>query len=664
MQLKTFDSPETFYASIPRDIKENIQFRQTLHSILEKDKSLQKLFMQLMFANPKIFFNAVTWTLNPRLPVGERNRPFILRPKQELTVNTLKWCIDNQNDMGINKSRDEGATEIVTKTIALMSLIPNSYYIVGSRNKDLVDSTGDPYTLFAKIDYAFSTMPVWMKRLIHYNKETDRKDMQLNIPSVNSVVRGETTNESFSAGRRATAIFLDEFGRVDPRVAESIEGSVHDVSGCVVYGSTHWFGQSHAFNRALRKPSTKVVNLLWYENPVKSAGLYKSPDYDIIEIVDKDYYTKEYPGIFKGRTEWTFKLSELEKDLLSIGYSGSSPRFVADKCESLPPGAIYRSPWHDAAEEQRSGNFRDFVSNVWGSPIGSQDSVFSPITLNHIEAHSLKTCAFMGDFCFNRTPEGTIEGVSVIKGGKGRFLWWGELKNGAPDRSHNYVIGCDPSLGTGNSNSVAAILDVNTHEIIGTWVCPNTVVEQFADTVVAIAKWLGEAYIVFENNGGHGVNFGRRLLSDKYHRVYTQRSEDSKTHKVQNKWGWTSNPNSKSDLLGELGIALSEGLKTSPAYISCIIHDEEILKELRGYVFYENGDIGSEESQDEKSGARKRHGDRVIAVGLSVLGSKYQMKAPRQEPKPVVLFDSFEHRKEEAEKQTKAEARFIRRYRF
>jgi hypothetical protein len=329
---------------------------------------------------------------------------------------------------------------------------------------------------------------------------------------------------------------------------------------------------------------------------------------------------------------------------MSKGYDGDSPTFIADACETLPRGADLRSPWHDTEEERRKGNLRDFISNVWGSPIGSQDSVFNPIVLDRIESSFLKSAALLGEISYKRTDDGEILNPHFSKGGKARLKWWGEVKNGRPKIEHNYVIGCDISLGTGNSNSVAAIMDVNTREIVGTWVCPNTPYEQFADIATALGLWLNEAYIVFENNGGHGVNFGRRLKSNKYRRVYTQRAEDKKNKTVQNAWGWHSNPEKKSDLLGELGIALSEGLKKKPSYISCIIHDDEIIHELRGYVFYENGDIGAAEEQDLTSGARKRHGDRVIAVGLCVLGSKYQHKKKKVEVRPVNI-DSFEYRK-------------------
>jgi hypothetical protein len=225
------------------------------------------------------------------------------------------------------------------------------------------------------------------------------------------------------------------------------------------------------------------------------------------------------------------------------------------------------------------------------------------------------------------------------------------MPGGLPDLTHNYVIGCDPALGTGTSNSVAAVYDCNTHEIVGLWVDPNTPYELFADTVMALGKWLGDAYVIFENNGGHGVNFGRRLVKRGYYRVHTQRKEDKKLKKVENKLGWTSNPNTKADLLGELGIALSEGLKSEPKYISCVIHDADILNELRGYIFYENGDIGSSECADLTSGAKKRHGDRVIAVALAVLGSKYQMKKPKKEQHELI-YDSFEYRQTQDEEES------------
>ncbi len=657
MDVKIFDTPEGFYEAIPTELSQNIEFRKMLHTFLAKDKVAQKVYLALCISEPKIAFNSMFWCCDPRLPVGARNWPFILRkPSQEICVDTLKWGIETQHDIGINKCRDEGCTEMVTKTFALYTLQPDTYFVVGSRKEDLVDAKGDPYTLFAKIDFAFKTLPAWMDPV---KNSITRTDMMIQVGATGSVIRGETTNESFSAGRRATAMFLDEFGRVEPSVAESIEGSVHDVTGCVIYGSTHWYGDNHAFAKALRKSTTKVVSLPWWDNPNKKAGLYKSPDYDIIEIVDKDYYLKNYPGIFNEQSEWTFTLSKLERNLLSVGYSGPSPRFVADACENIP-GDV-RSPWHDTEEERRRGNRRDFMSNVWASAIGASDAVFDSVILERIKSTSIRRPTVEGEIEFTYGDDGRVNKSRFIpNAGRKRLKWWGPL----PSKDHNYVMGCDIALGTGESNSVAKIFDVNTNEEVGVWACPNTNYDLFADVVRAIALWCGgstgEAYVVFENNGGHGTNFGRRLVWNGHSYLYTSRAEDAKVKKQKNRYGWNSTPNTKSDMLGQLGVALSEGLKTKPTYSAIIIHDEETLNELRDYVFFDNGDMGTSSSADMTTGARKRHGDRVIASGLVVIGAKYQNKARVNEAKKRkegTFSDRLEQQMAEREEERKHQRR-------
>jgi len=657
MNLTTFDSPEALYTSIPTNLAENLEYRKVLHSLLDKDTGLQKLFLNLCLADPKIWFNAVVWTCDPRQRPGLRNWPFILRkPRQEKVVDTLKHCIDDGIDMGINKSRDEGATEIVTKFLALYALIPDSYFVVGSRNKDLVDCGGDPFTLFAKIDYAYNLPYKWFKPI---QDSVDRKDMQRTIGYSGSVIKGETTNESFAAGRRATAMFLDEFGRVEPRPAQSIEGSIHDVTDCVIYGSTHWYGEHHAFNEALQKKSTIVVELPWYDNPVKAKGLYTSPDYNVIKILDRAYYEREYPNVVFPVGK--FILSEFSKENAVHGNLSKLPVFVADGCENLPEA--FRSPWHDREEAKRKGNKRDFMSNVWMSPVGASDAVFDSTVLHHIKSNHIRHWDLEGEIKYTLDSSSRVKRQKFVKSGQCRLKWYAELKNNRPRQDHNYVVGCDIALGTGNSNSVAAIMDVNTREIVGIWACPNTSPEKFADQVVAIARWLGghsgEAFIIFENNGGHGTNFGRRVYWQGHSRIYIQRSEEKKTKKKLNKFGWSSSPSSKSDLLGEFGIALSEGLKKHTSYTSVKIYDEDLLSELYDYVFLEDGDIGSSENADLTSGARRRHGDRVIASALCVLGAKYQNRAKAVHHK-VAPFGSFKYRMEQ-EKLEQAKLRLTQR---
>jgi len=298
--MKIPDNPTDFYAIIPTGVQENIQFRIDLHQLLTGDDKFQEVFLTMCREYLPIWFSTVAWTLNPQKPPGERNQPFIPRPAQIPAICTLDKCIIEGRDVGIDKTRKQGASEICCKVFAAKCLLePNAHFILGSRKKELVDNFGDPYTLFAKVDNVVECLPSWWKLRCGYNPKNNRKDMNIVIPETCSSMTGETTNESFSAGSRATALLLDEFGRVEYSVAEAIEGSVHDVCNCIIYSSTHWLGINHTFNKCLQKPTTEVIKLLWYDNPEESKGLYKTPEPGIVEIVDIDYYTKYYPELLE-----------------------------------------------------------------------------------------------------------------------------------------------------------------------------------------------------------------------------------------------------------------------------------------------------------------------------------------------------------------------------
>lgn len=634
MQLSKIDTPEAFFKAIPKNVQENLYWRiNEFTPVMVNDKEAQKLFFSLCLAKPQIFFNAVAFTLNPQMPPGKRNVPFILRPKQEVAVDVLVGGINNQYDIGIEKTRKEGATELVCKLFTLYTLLtPYSQFLVGSRKEELVDKTGNKYTLFAKIDHVIKCLPDWWKAT------TERTHCHLDVKETESCIDGEATNENFGAGARATSIMLDEFGRVDRTIAESIEGSVHDVSECIIYTSTHWLGSHHPFNKALRKSTTTVVTLPWYDNPEKNYGLYKSPDIDKIQIIDIDYYRRLCPEVFNSlEANQTFTYSKFERELLTLPQNVqdklSNVQFIADGCETIP-GDV-RSFWHDSEEEKRKGHKRDFMSNIWMSPVGASDAVFDDVVLNRIKSTTIYNPDYVGEVNIIRQDGKVIKG-QFKRGGRNRLQWWGKWAGSRPPQNHNYIIGCDPSFGVGSSNSVAAIYDVNTHEVCGIWACPNTPVELFADQVVALAYWVGgktTPYIIWENNGGHGINFGRRILWNSYRHVYMQRTEEQKLRKKQSKYGWKNSTTSKSDLLGELGIALSEGLKSEPKYRACIIHDADALDELFDYIFLEGGEIEASKRADLTSGARQRHGDRVMAIGLCVLGTKDQAKASFRQPK-------------------------------
>lgn len=627
--MSSFDSPEKFFRAIPTAVPQNILFREKLHKHLSTRPEEQDLFLQLCKEDWRIAFNALFWTLDPRRLEGTANHPFILRPQQEKVIQTFQRTITNdpedQKDIGIEKSREEGATELSIKTFVLCCVL-YSYknFICGSKTEDDVDKKGNPFTLLAKADHAIRTLPFWFRERLgcpDYPKnygDLERTHLHIGFPSTNSSIDGESTNVNFAISKRATAVFLDEIGRVDRSVAESMEGSVHDVSKIVIYCSTHWLGQGHTFASALKKKTTEVIRLPWYLNPEKNRGLYKTPKEEYIEIVDIDYYRKKYPGLYDEiKAGCMYHIKDLPA--ADQGFP-----FIADAYSLLPKGAHCRSPWHDQEEERRKGNKRDFASNVWMSPTGASDSVFNPLTLANVEANFVRPPDFCGDIEYNVDYRRKIVDEKVVPRVQGgRLKWWGKLLDGRPEQQFNYVVGADPSLGTGNSNSVLQIYNRNTGEQAGTWTDPNTEYAEFADITVAICKWVGgqrDPFIVPERNGGHGSNYIKKILWRGYNNIYTQRTEDAKKRKKLNKYGWQNSRASKGSLCYELDTALAEGIKGSGDFLSVIVHDEDLVRELYDYVHLDGGGIEASRVADESSGARERHGDRVIALGLCLLG--------------------------------------------
>jgi hypothetical protein len=122
-EFKRVDSPEAFFKAIPESLSENVLFRISLHKYLAGDKEAQRVYLAMCDAKPQIAFNSSFFTYDPRQPIGLQARPFILRPQQDLFVSAIKDAIDNQHDLAVDKTREEGATEVLCKMFSLYFLL-------------------------------------------------------------------------------------------------------------------------------------------------------------------------------------------------------------------------------------------------------------------------------------------------------------------------------------------------------------------------------------------------------------------------------------------------------------------------------------------------------------------------------------------------------------
>lgn len=165
------------------------------------------------------------------------------------------------------------------------------------------------------------------------------------------------------------------------------------------------------------------------------------------------------------------------------------------------------------------------------------------------------------------------------------------------------------SHGVGGSNSVFAVMDVESGEFIAEFADPYTSTYDLADEIVLSAR------TVFSNNGvpcfvgwesnGPGADFYRDFWRHDFGAVFFQRAVGTKREKRSKVYGWQSTRKTKRILLSGLSRAIQRG--------EVVIHSEAGLKEMTTYVFFETGEIGPAVLEDELTGAREQHGDRVVA---------------------------------------------------
>ena len=640
MTNKLLDTPVGFFNQIPSDPAENIAWRMNFHEKISKDAGMQRVYKELCWHDIKIMFNSAFWVYDAEAPTGYRNRPFILWPHQETAVDKIHSSIKNQNDMAIDKSRKEGATEIICKTFAGHFLLDaESQFLVGSRKAEYVDKgvelingrlIGLHKSLMHKICYAFTTLPNWLR------PELLKTYMLLQNLDNASVISGEATNENFGAGDRQKAILVDEYGRIDHNMALNINDSVHDTSECVIFNSTHFWGVEHPYNQLISQKfgEIPVIKMPWWENPTKNEGQYLSPEHNKIAIQDMNYYTGICPQVFDGIEPMeVFDIVKLRADNFDKPWAAvlDEIRFKADGGDSNEGG--WRSVWYDKKCKTRRA--RDVACNLDMRPRGSGSSVFTPATMHRIRESFIFEPKFKGDVILKKDHEGLVKDGRVVAGGIGRLKWWGDLRHGRPDQSHNYIIGGDIGLGRGASNSVFSIVDVNLGEEVGQWVDANTSPEDFADIGIGLCHWVGgknkEPYLIWESNGIGGV-FEGRVVKNKYPFVYVRRDETAKRKKKKNKLGWCSTKGpegTKYRLLMDLDTFLKEGLSKIPLSKHIMTHCVQTVSEMESYLFNGAGTPHPARSaeDDDDSQATAAHGDRVIALGLCGLAIQYQAKA-------------------------------------
>lgn len=620
-----------------------------LHSHLsEAAKTARNDFVEMCRLKPQIAFKTLFWTEQPKPNIEPFGIwPFITWDWQDDKIGEVDYLMRTGGKLQIKKSREVGATWIILGCgLNRWLFTPRDKGLITSRKEELVDKKGNPDTLFWKLDFMLKNLPEWVKPAY------DRTDRHLENLWNGSVIDGEATVENVGKGGRRTWAFCDEFPAVKHSDAAAMDRALTDTASCRIFLGTSEY-KSHPFSRmGTQKGVTKMV-LGWWQHPFKARGLYWSPNINKIMIEDIDYYKNLAPKVFaqyKKGQEITY--SELETELL-YEYPELKISFIADG--GTPEKPKWRSPWYDKEESER--NALDTAMNLDMNEIGAGDSVFTQATLNQMISRYVKKPKVAGEIIFN-CYENKTSNVKFVEGGKGRLKWWGELGGARPIQNHNYVLGCDISLGQGQSNSVCSIFDVDDRKKVGCWSDSYTLPEQFAEQVYALGRWVGgmsgEPFLNFEANG-IGQVFLKRIRELGYSFICKSTIEKKGYHQKSQILGWWNNSNNLLQLLSSYNASMTACFRLKMTAKRFENPDGDAIREAEDYIF--NGSqIVLSRCIEDSGGAKAAHGDRVIADALCCLAAQDQPQAVHRFAEKIVGTSEWrmaEYKKEQHEKRNR-----------
>jgi hypothetical protein len=565
--------------NIPKRTQDNLRWRLALVERAAKDEGFQREMAAACAESTLFYINAFAWTYKlhdftdagKKIPNPKPHVPFITWPVQDKVVTSIDNAIMGGEDLGIDKSREMGATWIILAALDKYFLFkPDSQILLLSRNEDFVDQAGNHKSLFWKVDYLHSRLPEWLcPPGVLRRGQKNRTHMHVHNELNGSAIDGEATTAHAARGDRRLAVMMDEFAAVQR--GREMRTATADVSPCRIVNSTPIAGSEYC--QWIDSGKIKVLRLPWWEHPEKGKGRY----------VVQDEITKK----------WTI-----------------------------------RSPFYDIEDERRSA--REMAQELDMDHLQSGELYFEPHIIEQHKALFARPPLYRCDIEFidDMGKEGVRKMVAK-KSSKavkfcrrtrnGKLQWWGDLVDKRPDQSKTYTFGIDISRGQGASNSVISIRCNETGEKIGEWADANTPPYDLAEITMAIALWVGGRnprrlpMLIWEMNGP-GWDFGRLVVKEyKYPFYYKDAPTGRVTKTVSNKYGWHNSGGQKKE-------ALLSQYRQMIAHGGIINHSEAALDEMFLYVYYENsGTIGPAFLVEESSSAKKTHGDRVMADALTLL---------------------------------------------
>jgi hypothetical protein len=213
---------------------------------------------------------------------GSKWMPFVFFTRQVDYLDCIHEARNDGENVLCEKSRDMGATWLACGySVWAWRFIPNDAIGWGSRKQDLVDTIGDPDSLFEKMRLLINRLPaIW-----HPAGFTPKKHatfMKLTNPDNGSIIAGEA-GDNIGRGGRKSMYFKDEAAHYER--PEKIEAALGDNTNVQIdISSVNGLGNVFQRRREqgviwqrgqkIAKGFTRVLIMDWRDHPNKTQAWY------------------------------------------------------------------------------------------------------------------------------------------------------------------------------------------------------------------------------------------------------------------------------------------------------------------------------------------------------------------------------------------------------
>jgi hypothetical protein len=590
---------EEFYGLVPKGPVSNLLFRQEICRRTMVEPEFAGRMRAACRADFFYFLNTYCWTIDQKRPFSRKKIPFISYRYQDKGFDVLLDSLEQGFDVQVEKSRQMGASWMFVLLVVWCWLYRDGQnFLLLSRSDEYVDKSNEPKSLFWKIDFILRNLPKHMLPR-GWDWKKHRLVKRVVNPQNGNTIVGEATTEDSGRGGTFTAVLHDEFAACD--VGMGILKSTRSATGTRWFNSTpKGTGNAHYRVVQLSRTNPRQVRPLrfhWSDHPEFGRLRYK---------LDKEGNVSPARGTRK--RDLDAYLAENEDLVASLKKRGFWQEFRQ------------RSAWFDiqCARATTKAEIAQEVEIDYG---GAGYQFFDSRDIHDLIQLYCTVPKYVGDLEFD--PE-TLESMKFRPHGHGNLSLWCELIKDTPP-AKPYVLGIDAAAGTGASNSVISIWDSKSSEKVAQYVDPNIKPERLAKLAIATAKWFWDAYIIWETNGS-GRAFGDAIIEWGYGRFY-KRPSRTETGETGANAGWAPTRDNKYQLLSQYRGALSDRVVCNRC--------EQAMSETLEYLFLGNNWVehSSLNENEDPSGARDQHGDRVIADALAV-------KVMDDQPKQVTVVEN------------------------